>query len=1605
MLHASAMAAPPPLRPHAALLAPKRLVSPPLVHAPTLAELQPVPRPHDGGGLRRDLPVPVVAHDSRHAPPDPHAILTPSALRVAPGRAPSNGVRQGSPAIAPGVRRAASVVGGSGCNATPSSAPSFVLTDPGTGINPWWRFIEGPIPGVGRYYVNVATQNFMIQVDDMNVHNAGIDLAFRRTVNSMSRHDVNGSDGATPTTMGNAWTSTFDAHLAGNASGGLTVSDIDGARYDYSGDGQGHWTSSTPGQYATLTTADGGATYQWTKKSGSAYLFAGPFVNNGNSYEGYNGRLLKIYGRNRNTYIALTYYWVCGDAASNANLAEIDASTQSGVTAKLYFGSFAGHQLLSRLVWPDGATTVTYNYNAGGTLVNVQKPGSNDSGAMANEVYLLAADHTMVESPRYVASNGAEGGYLNVSTSATTRQFLGLQSAGVMNFTPSDSTNVPLQSGVSTSPMQYNWMALTNVSSGLNQVSDTDGHDSYYYFDASNRVTEVSEWTGSQWLATFYGWDAMNNLVADVDARGYETDYAYDGSGNTIAVGEPTVTAQTSGGSQQLRPTRLYSYDQYNNVVAYCDQTWSQKNGRDWDATGTPVVSGSLCPVTVGSAAQPGATVMSYAYPSWEPFGEVTAITTPMGYQRSMSYVAPGAGTDYGLPVAVTGTAVTQVDGSTPLQLKETFGHDASGNLTAYGTGNGTWNLTYDTLDRLTSATDPDGHASYTTYFADGAVSKTETAAQRAANDAKTYSFDAGVLHTYDLDGDELTQVHHHGNVAGTTQNWYDGADRLVEVALPGDSTSSPVYTRYLYDLSGGGNVSVGGISVRAYGNLYDTKEYTTPPGTSTAAFVDARGQGFDALDRPVSKIALPPNTTTMVVQTALSYDSASATLGLLASTTDAVGETTRMTYDALGRKTDIAFSNDGGTTPHRTYAYDPNGRPAIVTSDAFGTQTSRYDADDRLTSLTEPSGSGVSSPAVIGYDYYPDGHRKDLTVQSSALSAPATAPLMTYMYRADGKRTALTFAYAGASYPFTWTYTNAGRPSSQTDPFTGAAVPHSAGTAPPAATYAAKHWTYDANGDVQTLALPVVGQYQQMTHDLEGALSGYGVQPSQRAGSTAPPGFVYQFKLNVNVAGEATEEDIINPAPGAATVVSRFSYSNGHAIPYPGNLAGYPHSGYVSYDLLSGVRTAQAIYGKNSEGGLQCPNPNLTTDQYDNAGRHTATNADLYDDSCNDGKYTDTNTYDAENHAVQAVQTGAVASDSGIRTWGLQWGPNGHPIALQQSPNSTTLTSNPSTTYLHYDGDILLFTTYANGQLADVRPELLGTAYPAPAVGGTPQLTVMDRDFAELNVTSHSASGYSGLNYGSGPFHNGKVTIPQTIYEPASDGTPPYFDNGQPEGMLQYTHADGFYTPLGRIQGVRAMDTDLGTWKSPDAYAGDVHDPLSQKPYMWNRNNPYQYSDPSGYCAEDLCIGEALVALGLAVMRSAALHGPEITDAVAHPGGGAGAGGVSAARQAMLDARAAEIHGALHPIAQRMRTTAVTETSTGTRIVTSSEGKLSKGQRGALTTGEIEGSGTAGTHAEIQGLQNAIASGQLPTGVGVSRAPCPGQCNPILQALGLRVK
>jgi hypothetical protein len=79
--------------------------------------------------------------------------------------------------------------------------------------------------------------------------------------------------------------------------------------------------------------------------------------------------------------------------------------------------------------------------------------------------------------------------------------------------------------------------------------------------------------------------------------------------------------------------------------------------------------------------------------------------------------------------------------------------------------------------------------------------------------------------------------------------------------------------------------------------------------------------------------------------------------------------------------------------------------------------------------------------------------------------------------------------------------------------------------------------------------------------------------------------------------------------------------------------------------------------------------------------------------------------------------------------------------------------------------------------------------------------------------------------------------------------------DSGN-SGQFMQNRLDGYNDGYGNtFQGVRSQDSNTGQWSTPDAYAGDVHDPMSQKPYMYNHNNPLEYQDPSGF-DPGICVG-----------------------------------------------------------------------------------------------------------------------------------------------------
>jgi hypothetical protein len=175
----------------------------------------------------------------------------------------------------------------------------------------------------------------------------------------------------------------------------------------------------------------------------------------------------------------------------------------------------------------------------------------------------------------------------------------------------------------------------------------------------------------------------------------------------------------------------------------------------------------------------------------------------------------------------------------------------------------------------------------------------------------------------------------------------------------------------------------------------------------------------------------------------------------------------------------------------------------------------------------------------------------------------------------------------------------------------------------------------------------------------------------------------------------------------------------------------------------------------------------------------------------------------------------------------------------------------------LHWDGKNLLFVTDVNGNVLQVKSGPNHDDLAAP--GG---MWIYDRDPSGIEAGVHSPTQALGWTAGDDPFQQmASVTVPLAL---------------QQQGPILEPRSDGIWDGFAVIQGVRSSDPQTGAWTTPDEFPGSIHDPMSQKSFMWNRNDPVKYSDPSGFCIEDACIGEAVL-VGILIKEA-----PEIEEDLA---------------------------------------------------------------------------------------------------------------------------
>jgi YD repeat-containing protein len=1231
---------------------------------------------------------------------------------------------------------------------------------------------------------------------------------------------------------------------------------------------------------------DGSCGFYWTKKNGTQYAFYAPFATgcNTTSDTGSFGRIIYIFGRNANNYVHFVYSWNGNDSSSD-NLSSIAVKHSDGQSLTLEFAKFSGssHAELAHVVRPDGDTVDFYYDTTTGThLTEVDQPGHGSGGLYSQYAYYGSSDQlNYVCSPRYVAAvlAGTNDGGCSLFSFAST-DINGVTNNNVTtgawnwvwaNFTPADNMGAPLQPNLNNGYYYVDSRTFTYSSAPSSNstwetwMTDTDGHSTQYFIDASGRLTQRDDYVGSAqvtWLIRTNTWDASNDLTSTVDPRGfglsgspnpYETDYAYDANGNTIAVALPSVT--TNDGA--LRPTSIYSYDAYNNLLSYCDPVYNAPNSW-YNPANTP----PSCPTTgIGD----GYTIYTWNESDTnEPFGYLTDTYTPLGYHHAIAYNTSGEGGDFGLPTSVTGTSYTQNDGTvrTPSQ---TFTYDSFGDLATYNKGNGAWTLTYDNLNRLVKRTDPDNVSSYTCYNADDTVSLQRSASQYAADSSEscagvTPATSAGVSFTYDQDGNELTELHHHGCTAvsgcgtGQTSKWYDGQDRLVEVRQPQDGNDAYAFawmTRYIYDITQGQPVSItGGASgFYAYGNLYKTQECIqaasvqlqnqyypltartqavsapiAPTVTGGCTFTDLRGNTFDALDRSLTKYEVAAGTAPETTDT---YDG-SGEYGLLSGKTNPLGQADTLAYDGDDHLASETFTD--GITPNRTYVYDPDGRETSLTSTTLGTQTRAYDADGRVVSSTDPSNE--QDPDSISYSYYGDGLRSSLSLSVPGLGFNQSN-LFTYSYRADGMRSSLVSAIGAGNGAYAWTYTSAGRELTQSDPLTGTGAGAS-GQYP----LVAKSLTYDSYGRLSGLTLPrSYNPETSIAYDLEDSIA--------NAAWTGAATSTYQYTTRNEVPG------VTNATNGQTSQAYSVQYANGSAC---------TGATTCTFDSRSGQMLSQQV--NLGQSGLANPTHSYT---YDAAGRET-------NDTLTCGSATPetaTRTYDTDNHIVQQALPSLFTATNSCSVASLQealsysWGADGRLSNFSTTtyyPGSTppSVTNNYSA---HWDGDDLLYVSM-EGVAIQLYVEKLAVITQNSAPSSAWQTMIYDRDQTGTAVNDHFSigttpqAGFPTLTVDNiHPFRtscsakSGNCQVSQLPPSPSVGGPAGVSEYSSPPGaILDATRSDGYYDGTVAIQGARSYDPNMNQWTTPDAYSGDVHDPMSQHPYVWSKNNPLQYEDPSGY-------------------------------------------------------------------------------------------------------------------------------------------------------------
>jgi RHS repeat-associated protein len=564
----------------------------------------------------------------------------------------------------------------------------------------------------------------------------------------------------------------------------------------------------------------------------------------------------------------------------------------------------------------------------------------------------------------------------------------------------------------------------------LAKVAYPDNTSESFTYDAKGNVAAFSDRDGN---TSKYTYNSRGQVLAETNAAGGVINYTYGNDGTLASVMLPSGNTTMYAYDPQFRvkqiteadgSTRTFAYDNRDNLLSTVDElgqtTTSTFDGDGNLASSTDALGGqttnsydsedNLSQVTNAVGAS---TVYSY-----NDANLLTGIANGAGQPRTISYDAAeritsikgpnGKGTSYSYDKQGGVASV-----SDPLNRTVKFTRNKEGLITRITTPAGeNHDVTRDALGRVTTSKDPRGATTTYRYDSEGRV----TAISAPAGISAGFGYDAL--------GFEKQVTDPNGNT------WFSSRDsqgRLMTSSDPLGSTISYQYDQR--DRLAGGTHALGSFTItRDAAGRPLQRAYSD--GTTIAATRDAKGRitaannvalSYDALDRITSSnglaityaggrigsVTYAPGLTVTYTSTAggltiTDWAGGSLTIanndaGQIASVTRANGVVTQYTYDADGRVASITESSGSSTLASTSIKRDANGRITATDQNVPqfndpvpGVLQLGYDAAEQVAGSTYDALGRLNADALRSYNW-------DLASRLTSYSGADGSAIATY--------------------------------------------------------------------------------------------------------------------------------------------------------------------------------------------------------------------------------------------------------------------------------------------------------------------------------------------------------------------------------------------------------------------------------------------------------------------------------------------------------------------------------------------------------------------------------------------------------------------------------